>query len=332
MAVRWRAVLRELAGLGVGARVRESLTRRVLGMPPGPAVLAAFIVDGEDEPTVFQMPGACRTEMVVRAALPRILPVLAWLQHQPPYVLAVVGRDGADIEIHPGGTAPMVVRTVTAPVGDGATRTRDRRGRHRHPGQDGWERTGSCVADVLKDQLVGGRTRLLLLAGDPRALHAVDQGLPGSMRHQVSVRYVPGGRGQDGTWHRGGLNVQQQLRAWVDEQNRRVLRRIGEGRDANGWVAEGASATLEALAHGRVRVLVVVNDAEDRRTAWFVPGGAEASMTLPATGSAGLHRRAALADVAVRAAILTGAEIRIVEPDTVDAPAEGIGALCRFGG
>ena len=251
--------------------------------------------------------------------------MLARSQHQPPYVLAVVGRDEADIEIHPGGTAPMVVRTVTAPAGDGgmSPRARGVRGRHRHPGQDGWERTGSCVADILTDQLIGGRTRLLLLAGDPRVLHPVDQGLPGSLRRQVSARYVPGGRGQDGTWHRDGLSVHQQLRAWVDEQNRRVLRRIGEGRGANGWVVEGASARLEALSHGRVRVLVVVNDAQDRRTAWFVPGGAEASMTVPTTGSAGQHRRAAM---------LTGAEIRILEPGTVDPPSEGIGALCRFGG
>jgi hypothetical protein len=37
-----------------------------------------------------------------------------------------------------------------------------------------------------------------------------------------------------------------------------------------------------------------------------------------------------LDDVAIRAALLTRAGIRLVAPGTAGAPAEGIGALCRY--
>jgi hypothetical protein len=39
---------------------------------------------------------------------------------------------------------------------------------------------------------------------------------------------------------------------------------------------------------------------------------------------------APLADVVVRAALLTGADVRVLAPGTQGAPAYGIGALCRY--
>jgi hypothetical protein len=37
-----------------------------------------------------------------------------------------------------------------------------------------------------------------------------------------------------------------------------------------------------------------------------------------------------LDDVAVRAALMTRAEVRLVAADATGAPAEGIGAICRY--
>ena len=98
-----------------------------------------------------------------------------------------------------------------------------------------------------------------------------------------------------------------------------------------GRAVEGVGPTLEALAEGRVRVLLLAPDAG--RTAWFGVRRRRGLLvdleTLERVGAS--TKQARLADIAVRATLLTGAHIRILPvtglPGT---PREGIGALCRF--
>ena len=65
--------------------------------------------------------------------------------------------------------------------------------------------------------------------------------------------------------------------------------------------------------------------------AWFGPGpndvAARPEALAPAREAA---KKGHLDDVAVRAAILTGADVRILGPDYLDRPTDGIAALCRF--
>ena len=114
------------------------------------------------------------------------------------------------------------------------------------------------------------------------------------------------------------------------ERTAELLAQFDEERGPGGRAVEGVGPTLEALAEGRVRVLLLAPDAG--RTAWFGSDGAEVAADRgdagagrgehPA-GTAGRHRRAC--DAAY------GAHIRILPvtglPGT---PREGIGALCRF--
>ena len=114
---------------------------------------------------------------------------------------------------------------------------------------------------------------------------------------------------------------------------------------------EGAGATLAALARGQVATLVLTGlFLDDRRTAWFGPAPTDVAAdrdTLAGLGVPG-PVEGRLVDVAVRAALGTGAEIRVLDPAdetrpatdrgaTHDAPAppehapaEGLGALLRF--
>ncbi|HEU4426679.1 MAG TPA: hypothetical protein VFR67_29450, partial [Pilimelia sp.] len=100
-------------------------------------------------------------------------------------------------------------------------------------------------------------------------------------------------------------------------------------RDPAGTV-EGVAATLAALAAGRVATLFVADDPDDDRVAWYgshllcaatardIPDGPD---EWPASGR--------LVDIAVRAALLTDADVRVVDV-TAGRFREGIGALCRF--
>jgi hypothetical protein len=114
---------------------------------------------------------------------------------------------------------------------------------------------------------------------------------------------------------------------------------------------EGAAATLAALALGQVDTLLLTGlFLDDERTAWFGPAPADVAVepgTLidlavadPVEGR--------LVDVAVRAALGTGADVRVLElagetrptegrgethdapPPPRAAPAEGLSALLRF--
>ncbi|NUP51572.1 MAG: hypothetical protein HOW97_30280, partial [Catenulispora sp.] len=88
---------------------------------------------------------------------------------------------------------------------------------------------------------------------------------------------------------------------------------------------------LHALAQGRVRTLLVTDSGADERVAWFGARPTEVSGHRGDLEQTGTHpRHGRLVDAAVRAALLTDAEVRVLEPGTAGAPAQGLGALCRF--
>jgi hypothetical protein len=91
---------------------------------------------------------------------------------------------------------------------------------------------------------------------------------------------------------------------------------------------EGAHDTLAALAAGRVATLLVKGD--DGREAWFnhAPTDvAPADEDAPVSPDA---RRGPLVDVAVRTALLTGAQVRVIPPDAEYGPSQGVGGICRY--
>jgi hypothetical protein len=93
---------------------------------------------------------------------------------------------------------------------------------------------------------------------------------------------------------------------------------------------EGAAATFAALQEARVAVLVVQAHEEDERTAWFgrppvAVGLTEDDARAAAGGSAVQHAR--LVDVAVRAALATGAAVYVLPGNP---PADGVSALLRW--
>ncbi|MCP2328752.1 hypothetical protein HDA40_007259 [Hamadaea flava] len=91
---------------------------------------------------------------------------------------------------------------------------------------------------------------------------------------------------------------------------------------------QGVHATLAALAVGRVDTVLVVDDPDDRRSAWFGPVELCASLPDPVHPQRTPHG-GRLVDVAIRAALLTGARIRILSGDQARGLRGGLGALIR---
>jgi hypothetical protein len=272
-------------------------------------------------------------DLAVTGTLPHLVPLLEWRQEHPPYVHAVVDRSGADLQAHPGGAGEAFRQTVT---GTDDEIVRNAPGgwsqmRHQHRAEDSWEHNAALVADELGIALSRVSARLLLLAGDVRAVQYVTKHLPTWVRREVSVRQVAGVRGKDGAEREHATEVEDQVRQWAQERTAAVLRSLAEGRSPDGRTVEAVRPTLDALARGQVGTLVVTHDPQDERTAWFGLSPTEVSdrreTLLRADGPV---ECAPLTDVAVRAAVLTGAEVRVLQPGTADAPLQGLGGLCRY--
>ncbi|URM94562.1 hypothetical protein LUW76_09655 [Actinomadura madurae] len=311
----------------------EALTGCLVGSRPDAGVVAAFISAGDPVPIVVEMPGARLPDLTVQSPIPYVRPLVAWLQERPPHVLVLADCEGADIEIHPGGTQQRIVHSITG-LEDATSRPGlMTRTRQRCPVKDPAEHIAFRVANALYDELLGSPVGLLLLAGDIRVLHDIGKYLPGGLRRRVAIRYVPGGLMRVGRARCRGPLVEQHIHAWVAEQDQRLVSRIAQEAGSADWAMEGASATLRALSRGQVRSLVIVDDPQDRRVAWFDRESTQVALSKDALIHPGTPvSSACLIDVALRGALLGGADVRLLPPATSNAPAEGIGALCRFGG
>jgi hypothetical protein len=110
-----------------------------------------------------------------------------------------------------------------------------------------------------------------------------------------------------------------------------LLQRFSTERAPSGSAVDGVLATLEALAGGRVQTLLVTDDAGDDRIAWYGPDAlCVEDPAAAAPGTVGPLRPGRLVDIAVRAALLTDADVHVVPAGQADVFGERIGALCRF--
>jgi peptide subunit release factor 1 (eRF1) len=116
----------------------------------------------------------------------------------------------------------------------------------------------------------------------------------------------------------------------VAEDTVEFLRQFKEERGQRDLAVEGAQATIEALAAARVDTLLIHDDPDDDRTAWFGPEPGMVAQSEKTLSDMGVDqpRRARLVDVAIRAAFSTGAAVRIVP--SVGSVDQGIGAILRF--
>ena len=281
------------------------------------------------------MPGWAGPDVARFGVLPQLLPLLEWLQSRPAFVTALVDRTGADITLFAGGAGGPTRWSVSGPD-DEIERNAPggwAQGRYQRRAEDSWEHNAVRVVDELVPALRRHAVRLLLLAGDPRAVQYLDKHLPAGVVDRVVVRHVSGGRRPDGSQAVRAEEIELELQLAVAQRTAALLARFDEQRCPGGRAVEGSGPTMAALAEGRVRVLLLAIDIDPARTAWFGPEVTEVAAERETLQRAGVStQQGPLADVAIRAALLTGAHIRTLPSSgSPEAPRGGIGALCRFG-
>jgi release factor family 2 len=322
--LRIRSLLGALRATGADSATLEAIRSYSTRLAPAHAQYAVFARDGS---IVYQraMAGPVAFDLARFAAPPVVAPVLRWLFTRPPHVVVVVDRAGAEITSVAGAGGRVVTTTVVGP--DDLITAISPRGwsqpRFQRRVEDSWRHNATAVLDAAVQALRHVHARLMFIAGDTRAVHLVRDGLDRA-RIDVSVREIPGGRTVDGgVLTAAAAGVAEDADARVCE----VLTRLREAGGPVGMATEGASETLAALAAGRAEVLLVVDEPADGRLAYF---GDEllCSPVRVEPASDVVHGR--LVDVAVRAALLRDAHVCVVPAGHPLAPAEGIGAICRY--
>lgn len=329
---RWHALAAALLDDGAPAELVATIGGAVQAEPPGPAVLAV-LATGSGPATLFRVPELAEPDSAGFAPLPRVLPLLAWLQEHPAHVVVVTDRTGADVEaVAVDGRTRR--ETVTGPD-DEIERNAPggwAQPRYQRRAEDSWAHNAARVAGAVAAAAQEVDARAVVVAGDVRAVQLLEEHLPAGLRDRVALRHITGGRSADGSQRSRPDRVAEVLREVADEDVVALVGRFAQERAPGGVGVEGVPETFAALARGEVAALLVVPGALEGRTAWFGPQVAsvlaEGEELPPADwGPAVLGP---LADVAVRAALGTRAQVRLVPDGLPGSPAEGIGAFCRF--
>lgn len=331
-SARWHGLATALLDDGAPAELVATIGGAVQVEPPGPAVLAVLAAEAGPV-TLFRLPELAEPDGAGFGPLPRVLPLLARLQERPPHVVVVTDRTGADVEaVAAGGRARRWV--VTGPD-DEIERNAPggwAQPRYQRRAEDSWAHNAARVAESVAAAAHEVDARVVVVAGDVRAVQLLEEHLPAGLRSRVAVRHISGGRSADGSQRSRPERVGEVLREIADEDVTALLGRFAQERAPGGVGVEGVPETFAALARGEVAALLLVPGALDGRTAWFGPQPAsvlaEGDELPPADwGPAVL---APLAAVAVRAALGTRAQVRLVPGGLPGSPGEGIGAFCRF--
>lgn len=260
-------------------------------------------------------------------SVPRLAPLLADHSRIVPHLLVVLDREGADLEVRDAPSDPEV-RTVS-----GSTE-------HIHRGKPGgwsqrrfqqraentWEHNAGLVAEAVEDLIEQHGVDIVLVAGDERASQFLLDALSVRTRARtVLLRH--GGRAAGVDQEAMDAEIDATLDLLVDIRIATMLEDFGDRR-ANDRGDDAWASVFDALFEGLVERLFVHVSLEDDRTAYHGPEPHQVAATPTRLEELGLEPRPApAADLAVRAAISTGAEVVFV--DEQRAPSTGIGAALR---
>ena len=326
---RWKALRTELVAAGAPSDLLDNVGRVIADAPLiGKSLAVIATADGVLHVEHHGEPP--RHESARWAPLPSLVPLIEWRQSSPPYILVLTDRQGADLtgvrrakpdlaESAGGVDGPL---TKSAP-GGWSQRQYQRRA------ENTWEQNAGDVADKLVALADEIDPRLILVAGDVRAVQLLKAALPENLR--ALIREVEGGRAVDGSQDATIRDSRRWVADAVARDDVAILERFREEHGQQDQAADGAAATITALNQSRVAVLLVHDDLADDRTCWFGPGAIPIATTREELETMGIENpsEGRLIDAAVRAALGTGAGVRVVPRH--GPVSEGLGALLRWG-
>lgn len=324
----WRARRRELLDAGAPEAVVAGVEEAVLANRQLGAGLVV-VADGARVLLVEVLAEPPRAELAAWDALPALSPVIEHRQAQVPYLVVLIDRLGADLV---GGTwgedavsaaagGADFPLTKVAPGGWSQSRFQQR-------AENTWDRNARDVADHVVRMAEQIDPSIVVVAGDVRAVQLLDDALPSHLRERM--HRVTGGRAEDGSGEQRDEEVERLVRTAVAADTVAVLHAFERERGQQDQAADGVADTLDALRRAQVDVLLVHDDLADGRRVLVGPEPVHVALepsVLAALG-VGAPAEARLVDAAIRAALGTGASVRVVPASTP--PTDHLGALLRW--
>ena len=264
--------------------------------------------------------------------LPWTIPVLGERQRRVPHLVVLTDRRGADLVVvrRDGVEVDEEVTASAEPIPRVAQSDWHAWAEHRYQqrAENSWERNAGEVATEVVRLARWALPRAIYVAGDVRAVQFLRDDLPEDLA--AIVRVVDGERLRPRG--NGGVtgDVSELLDAEHDAEIATLLARFAEESGQRDHAVGGFDQTIAALAAGQVATLLVAEDPDDATEAWFGEDPMRVAVSEAAGAALGWSglRPGRRREAVVRAAIGTGAEVRVVPRGA--GPPEDVGALLRW--
>lgn len=328
-ATRWQAMREDAAGRGAPAGALDAIDALVPDAHLRGEALA--VVAASDGTTVVEhSDDAPRREFVRVAPLPSVGTMLEWRQSRVPHLLVRTDRTGADLVVVGGdGGDDLVVEQAGG--SDGPIRKVAPGGwsqrRYQLRAENTWRDNANDVAERVTALVDEHHLQVVVAAGDVRAMEMLQKALP--VRVAELVRAVDGARNAGGEMD-DDTAVRHLVASTAAERTVALLHKFEEEIGQADRAANGPADTLAALARSQVDVLLVHDDPDDDRVAYYGEGPLDVALRADDLHDLGTARvrEGRLVDVLVRAAFGGGAGVRVVPH--AGRLAGGVGALLRW--
>ncbi|GAA3951161.1 baeRF2 domain-containing protein [Actinoplanes auranticolor] len=327
VALRWRNLRRRLAGQGAPETALAAVDPLTDGAHRDGDSLTVIAHAGG---VLYRahLPRPPREDIAVLSDLPHLTPLLATMQRLVPHVVVVTDRLGAELIVVQPDDADRRVSvegedlhvTRSAPGGWSQRRFQQR-------AENRWDANAREVADALTRLVDAHQPGLVVISGDVRAVQFLRDQLPVRVSDLVSEV-----QGDYGDLEEALRRAQDLVAAEADAETGEALRALAREQGQGNLATTGADVTLQALGRGQADTVLLDPTRTAGRRAFFDPATAGAALRSDHLIARGVPepRSAALEDVVVRAALSTGAAVRIVPADTPALAVDGVAALLRY--
>jgi hypothetical protein len=326
--LRWKNARKGLEEAGADAATLEAVEREVTGNHAGGSTLAVFAADGEVllSRHLTDPPAEDRWRF---GPFPWVGPMAEAEQSLIPHVVVLSDRVGADVYgiTTAGDTVSDEVDGDTEHIHRGHPGGWSQR-RFQQRAENTWDANARLAAEKVVEVVEQTAAKAVLIGGDVRSVGFLRDALPAHVAELV--RPLEGGQRNAGaSIDEAAEEITRQIDTVVAEQTTRLLQEFREEKGQRDRAADGPERVVEALQAAIVDTLLVHDDPDDDRTAWFGPEPGHLALERDDLVSGmGVEepRQGRLVDGCIRAAVATGADVRIVPGAVVT---DGLGAVLR---
>lgn len=328
----WRSTRQDLAANGVDDLTLDALEQAVLDNRTEGNSVVAFASHG----SVLwsrRLPEELGREMALVGGLPYVTPLISWAETRVPHVVVLADRTGAEILAYVDGTEPVVSEEVEGShdvirrVQPGGWSQR----RYQQRAIDSWEGNAAEICEEIERVVRSVDAKVVLVGGDVHAVRLIQEHLPVTVQPLVQVLEAGGGRSNDGGTPFTAAEIVEKVSLVALDRLQLVLDEFQEERGQGDRAADGVRDTVEALRKAQVATLLIHDDPDDDRMLWFSDDASLIAVDRYELDGLTDHvEQGRLADVLVRAAVGTGADVVIVPPGGTAIPNEGCGAILRY--